>query len=180
LSLGFTGGANTSSYSNIDAAYWLNPTIEYNIYPYSESTRRELRFKYRVGYTINQYEEITVYDKTEENLLKQALDIEYELKQPWGSVELEGTASHYFHDLSKNRFDVHGNISWKIIKGLSFNVRGNYSLIHDQLSLPKGVATQEEILLHRKQLATQYNYYASMGISYTFGSIYNNIVNPRF
>jgi len=44
----------------------------------------------------------------------------------------------------------------------------------------KGGATTEEILLHRKELETQYQYYISFGLSYTFGSIYNNVVNPRF
>jgi len=180
LSIGFTGGANTSTYSNIDGAIWLNPTMEYNIFPYSESTRRELRLKYRVGYYLNRYNEMTVYDKLEEKLLKQALDIDYELKQPWGSVEVEVSASHYFHDLDLNRLDMNGYISWKIVKGFSVNMNGNYSLIHDQISLAKGEATLEEIYLHRKQLETQYNYYLSMGVSYTFGSIYNNIVNPRF
>ena len=41
-------------------------------------------------------------------------------------------------------------------------------------------ATQEEILLNRQELATDYSYWGSMGVSYTFGSIYNNILNPRF
>jgi hypothetical protein len=57
---------------------------------------------------------------------------------------------------------------------------GSISYIHDQLSLSAGGASQEEILLHRQELETQYRYWGSMGISYTFGSIYNNIVNPRF
>jgi hypothetical protein len=35
-------------------------------------------------------------------------------------------------------------------------------------------------LLRRKQLETSYNYYAYVGISYSFGSIFNNAVNPRF
>ena len=29
-------------------------------------------------------------------------------------------------------------------------------------------------------LATNYNYRFSVGVSYTFGSIYSSIVNPRF
>jgi len=53
-------------------------------------------------------------------------------------------------------------------------------MVHDQLSLVKGGATTEEILLHRKELETQYRYYVSFGLTYTFGSIYNNVVNPRF
>jgi hypothetical protein len=40
--------------------------------------------------------------------------------------------------------------------------------------------TPEDILLQIRQLETQYDYYTSVGISYKFGSIYSNIVNPRF
>jgi hypothetical protein len=29
-------------------------------------------------------------------------------------------------------------------------------------------------------LETTYNYFAMVGLSYTFGSIYTNVVNPRF
>jgi len=53
-------------------------------------------------------------------------------------------------------------------------------MIHDQLSLPKGEATLEQVLLRRTMLETNYNYYFSIGLSYTFGSIYSNVVNPRF
>ena len=53
-------------------------------------------------------------------------------------------------------------------------------MIRDQLSLPMKDATEEEILLNIRQLATQYYYFASIGLRYTFGSIYSNVVNPRF
>jgi hypothetical protein len=46
--------------------------------------------------------------------------------------------------------------------------------------LVKGEATLEEILLRRKELATEYEYSISVGLSFTFGSIYSNVVNPRF
>jgi hypothetical protein len=36
------------------------------------------------------------------------------------------------------------------------------------------------VLLNRRQQATTYRISGDIGISYTFGSIYNNIVNPRF
>lgn len=57
---------------------------------------------------------------------------------------------------------------------------GGASLIHDQLNLVKQDLTTDEILLQRKELATQYQFFTSFGFSYTFGSIYNNVVNPRF
>jgi hypothetical protein len=53
-------------------------------------------------------------------------------------------------------------------------------MIHDQLNLVKQDLTYDEILLQRKEIATQYEYFVSFGLSYTFGSIYNNVVNPRF
>jgi len=180
FSIGFRAGAFISTYSNLDQSIWVNPTLEYNIFPYQESARRELRFQYVVGWNMNEYHEMTIYDQNEEKLLKEALEIDFELHKPWGSAEFNVEGSHYFHDLSKNRLDFRGELSLKILKGFSYYINGGYSLIHDQLSLPKGEATQEEILLQAQELETLYGYWGSMGISYTFGSIYNNIVNPRF
>src|SRR3990170_985980 len=48
------------------------------------------------------------------------------------------------------------------------------------LSLPAGDRSAEEVLLLRRQLATTHRYSLGFGISYQFGSIYNNVVNPRF
>ena len=44
----------------------------------------------------------------------------------------------------------------------------------------KGNLTREEVLLRQSQLATTYRAFIYMGISYTFGSVLNNVVNPRF
>jgi len=40
-------------------------------------------------------------------------------------------------------------------------------------------ATPEEIIARQQALATHYSYFTGFGLSYTFGSIYNNVVNPR-
>ena len=37
----------------------------------------------------------------------------------------------------------------------------------------------EDILTRQRQLATSFSYFTFVGLSYTFGSIYNTIVNPR-
>ena len=52
--------------------------------------------------------------------------------------------------------------------------------IHDQIHLPREGATREEILLRQRELATDFRYWSFIGLSYTFGSIYSNVVNPRF
>ena len=53
-------------------------------------------------------------------------------------------------------------------------------LIHDQVYLPKGGATEQEILTRRRQLESAYNFFTGFGINYRFGSKINNFVNPRF
>ncbi len=103
-----------------------------------------------------------------------------ELKEKWGTISTSIEGSHYFHDFSKYHVNLYAEISLRLFKGLSFDLYGGGSRIHDQLSLPKMGASYEDILLMRKQLATSYEYYFSVGLSYTFGSIYSNVVNPRF
>jgi hypothetical protein len=102
------------------------------------------------------------------------------VKQKWGSIDINSEYSNYFFDWSKNNLSIYGNIELRIAKGLSVNFGGGASIIHDQIGLVKSGATTEEILLRRKELATQFQYYTNFGIAYTFGSIYNNVVNPRF
>jgi hypothetical protein len=179
-SAGIYSTASASTYSNLKSSFNASPAIEYNLYPYSESTHRELRFLYRVGYQYNYYDEQTVYDKIKEGLVQQGLTIDWELKEPWGSIDTRFTASNYFHDLDKNRLEFFSRIRLSLFRGFSLDVNGGYTSIHDQLSLAKGEVSTEELLLRRKQLATQYRFWSSVGFSYTFGSIYNNVVNPRF
>ena len=93
-------------------------------------------------------------------------------------MELEG--SHYFHDLSKHRVRLVGEFVLRVFRGLSLDFVGSVTRIRDQLALPMGGASAEEILLRRRELATSYRYNGSLRLSYTFGSIYSNVVNPRF
>lgn len=158
----------------------IAPAFEYNIFPYSESTRRELRLLYRVGYNGFRYREETIFNKLTENLMIEKLSVTLETTQTWGSTEFTLEGSHFFHDFSKLRLEIFSELSLRLFKGLSFRLFGRIRMIRDQLSLPKGGATTEEILLRRKEPATSYDYFASIGLSYTFGSIYSTVVNPRF
>jgi hypothetical protein len=63
---------------------------------------------------------------------------------------------------------------------MTVNLGGSYSFIHDQVSLRKGDASIEDVLLNRQELSTTFSYFTNFGVTYTFGSIYNNAVNPRF
>lgn len=179
-SAGASLNANSSTYSNIDWAVRVAPAIEYNVFPYSKSTRRQLRFLWKPGYNSYRYHEETIYDKSREGLWGENLSVAFELKEKWGTISNAFEASHYFKDLQKNRLQLYSELSLRLFKGLSLTLYGNYSRIHDQLSLPKGEATLEQVLLRRTQLVTSYSYYGSIGLSYTFGSIFSNVVNPRF
>lgn len=171
---------NSSSYDNADIFATLGPAVEYNIFPYEQSTRRELRIQYRLQYSYRQYDEITVYDKTKENLFQQSLNVTLEIKEPWGSAGMRLEGSSYLHDFSKNNLQFEAGVSVRVFKGLSFGVDGEYARVRDQLSLPKSGASKDEILLELKRLATSYDFSLNLRLSYRFGSIYNNIVNPRF
>lgn len=179
-SSGIYGSAQSSVFSNTKFAWNIAPAIEYNVFPYSESTRKEFRILYRVGYTNIQYNEITLYNKIHEHLFNENLSGTFEIKEKWGSASATLEGSNYFHDFAKNRLELHCDITFRLFEGFSLNLHGLISGIHDQLSLPKEYATEEEVLLHQRELATQYNYFASIGLRYTFGSIYSNVVNPRF
>ena len=171
---------STSTYSNLKHRVRLSPAIEYNIFPYSESTRRELRIDYglRTGYV--DYLEKTIYYKNWEYLNSHYISVTLSLKQTWGSAQTSIDASQFLHDLSKNRLQLFSYVQLRLFSGFSLNIFGNISRIHDQLGLPLAGASQEEVLLRRRELATTYSYFISFGFSYTFGSIYSNIVNPRF
>jgi hypothetical protein len=170
----------SSKYANVDLSINLAPALEYNLFPYSESTRRELRFLYRIGYFSMRYREETIYQKTYENLFQESLSVIFELKQKWGTLSMSLEGSNYFHDFSKNRLMFSGDLSLRIVKGLNFDIYGNYRRIHDQLSLPREGASLEDLLLQIRELETRYRYYISIGLSYTFGSTRSKVVNPRF
>jgi hypothetical protein len=68
----------------------------------------------------------------------------------------------------------------RLFKGFSFDFFGDYTRIRDLIGLEKGDATTEDVLLRIRQFATGYSYFVNFGISYSFGSIFNSVVNPRF
>ena len=177
---GFRGSARSSTFNNQDLVLRLAPALEFDLFPYSESTRRQLTFRYEIGYSRSNYSETTIFGKDEESLVDQSLTIAVDVKQTWGSINASVQAANYFKDFSKNRLVLFTGLDLRVFRGLSLNFFGSFSRVRDQLNLPSGGATPEEILLRLKQLQTSYRYNFSVGLSYTFGSIYNNVVNPRF
>jgi len=172
--------ASSSTYNNIKFSFSPAPAVEYNFFSYSQSTRRQLRCLYTLSFNAVTYREATLYDKTSQNLWSESLSITLDVKEKWGSVSTTLAGSHYFYDFSKYHLTLSMAINLQLFKGLSFFAAGGGSRIHDQIFLPRGEASLEEVLLQRRQLETGYSYFFSVGLSYTFGSIFTNVVNPRF
>ncbi|MCH8318033.1 MAG: hypothetical protein IIA88_05995, partial [Bacteroidetes bacterium] len=179
-SVGGFARVRSTIYENIKLDYRIAPAVEYNYFPYSESTRKQLRILYKIGYTYYYYNDTTIFNEIEEGLFHENLGVAFEIKDKWGSINISLNGFHYFHDFSLNSLWFYSNLTLRIFKGFSLRISGGYSFIHDQISLKKEEATADQIKLGLTQLPTEFRYWGNVGINYTFGSIYNNVVNPRF
>ena len=179
-SAGLKVNASSSTYYNRDLTASAGPAIEYDVWPYAESTRRLLRINYSFTPEYNRWDTLTVYHRTVETHAKHSLEVALTSVQRWGTLSLDLSGSQYLHDLRLWDYGVFGGFNLNLVRGLSFGGYVSYSRIHDQLYLPASSATQQQILTRQIQLPTNYSYSTYFGLSYTFGSIFNNIVNPRF
>jgi hypothetical protein len=179
-SAGLNWKLGSSTRENYQFATEFLPSVEYDIYPYSESTHRQLRILYSLGFQYNNYFDSTIYNKTKEDLYKQVVNIAFQVQKKWGSINLSLLGSNYLHDFSKNRLELMAEVSLRIFKGLSLRIDGGVAYINDQLNLRKGDVSEAERLLKLTELATNYRFEGGIELTYTFGSIYNNVVNPRF
>ncbi|MCU0455551.1 MAG: hypothetical protein MUE74_04540 [Bacteroidales bacterium] len=179
-SVGGSTSIGASLFRNEGFSFSLMPAIEYDVYPYSESTRHQLRILYSAGYAYVDYNSLTLYDKMWEHLWSHSLSASYAVVQKWGNINIVAEYRNYLHDWSKNNLSLTAYLDLRIAKGLTLSFVGNGSMVHDQLGLVKEDIPIDQILLQRKEMATQFEYFTSFGFTYTFGSIYNNVVNPRF
>lgn len=179
-SAGIFSAYSSENYRNILNGLRFNIGAEYNIFPWDISNRKVFTLRYTAGLRHYDYNEITIYDKLSETLVYESMSLNLELVQPWGEVEMRLEGQHYFHDFSKNRLTLESDISVRLAKQLSVYFAIESEIIHDQLYLPKGDASLEDVLLRRRKLATTYEINGEIGIRFTFGSIYNNVVNERF
>ncbi|HEU4630874.1 MAG TPA: hypothetical protein VFS08_14080 [Gemmatimonadaceae bacterium] len=171
---------SSSTFRNTELAVRAAPAVEYSVWPYEVATRRQLTLQYSVGVSSFRYREETIFDRLRETRPTQSFVVGYDVRQPWGSADAELEAAAFLDDLTQNRLEFDAGLDVRLVRGLTLRVGGNASLIRDQLSIVKRDATPEEILLQRRALRTDYRYSAYVGLSYTFGSIFNSVVNPRF
>ena len=179
-SVGARGDIESSTFENTKLSISGAPAIEYNLFPYSEYTRRQLRALYSIGVSRFTYYETTLFGETGETLPQHELSATFEQRERWGSLEARVEWSQYLRDLSKSRLEADGELAVRLARGLSVAAEINASRIRDQLSIPARGATEEEVLLRLRRLQSGYEYSFGVSLTYTFGSIFSSVVNPRF
>ena len=178
--IGAEAAASSSTFQNTELALRAAPAIEYSLWPYSEASSRQLTFQYSVGVSAFEYKEETIYSKFRETRPTQSFVVGYDVTQPWGDGQATLESSGFLDDFKQYRLEFDGDIEIRLFRGFQLEIGGSAALIRDQLALVKREATPEEVLLRLRQLRTDYQYDLSIGLSYTFGSIFNSVVNPRF
>lgn len=178
-STGIFTGARHDTFTNLDFRYYVEAALEYNIFPYREVLRREITLAYKIGYLHNDYIEPTIFAKTKEGIFSHSLNVQVRYRQPWGNISARLLGSTFLSDFSKNRVQLNSSLSIRVFKGLSVRFSGRFEIIRDQINLPGGDASIEDVLLQQKQIATDFELGFDVGLSYTFGSAFNSVINTR-
>lgn len=179
LSIGALANVGYDEFNNTKVVFRAAPVIEYNIFPWSQATSRQLAISYGIGPRFFRWRQPTIFDKTAEWRIQQELVVGSDIRQSWGSVNLSMRYASFLPEATKWNLGVNGETNLNLFRGLSLNIGGGASLIRDQIFLAKRGQTPEEILTQQRALASNYNVFVFTGLSYTFGSIYNSVVNPR-
>jgi hypothetical protein len=172
---------------NQEFRWEVTPGFEYSFFPYEEATRKALTFSYRIGPAYRRYIEETLYGANSETRWEQSAEIDLSARQPWGETGASISASNFLFMPDAQEYDgglysinLRGDIDFRIVRGFSIRLDGNVGWVQDQIYLSAGGITDEEALLRLQQLETDFEYGVSLGFSFQFGSIFNNVVNNRF
>ena len=179
FSTGIFGSYLNDTFRNYKSFLNFSPALEYNFIPYSEVLTREITLAYKVGYNFYKYFEETIYGFLDQKMFNQSLTLNLRYREKWGSIYSYIVASQFLDQHNQNRLTLNNYINLRIVRGLSLRISGNFQLIRDQINLPQGEASIEDLLLRQRQISTNFQNRISLGLSYTFGSIFNNIVNTR-
>ncbi len=178
-SVGSRANIGLSEFNNQDAFAQLDLSAEYNLFPWQEATSRQLIALVSVGSRSYDYREITLFDRRSETRPVAQAAIAGESRMPWGTLDGSLRYRQFLHDVSRYNLSFFMRSEFRITRGLSVEFRAEAAKVQDQLNLPRGGASDDEVLTRQRALATAYRLSGSVGLSFTFGSIYNTIVNPR-
>jgi len=110
---------------------------------------------------------------------RQALEVSAGFEQPWGEIDASLEWSNYMDDFAQHRLDFFSRLEIRLFRGLSLDLEGSAARVKNQIFVAREDIPDEDVLLERRQLGTDFEYAFDIGFSYTFGSVFNNAVNPR-
>ena len=171
--------ARESVFFNLEPSYRAAAAIEYNLFPYIEQAKRQMTFTYFVGMSALNYREETILGELSETRPDHGLVASYDTLRPWGESGVDIELGHYLDDFDQNRVELRGSLDYRIVRGLTLNVSGEWSLVQDQIYLPGAGQSDEEVLVGASALQTDERYRLRVGLNFTFGSIYNSVLNGR-
>ncbi len=169
-----------STFSNYKLRAELSAGIEYNIYPYKEVNNNLFTIAYVLAAKEQRYYDTSIYDKLRDRVYTQSIRLNMTKNQKWGNLSVGLFGEHFLQNWDFFNLGINAFTNVRITGGLSFFVSAFGGITRDQIFLPKGGASPQEVLARQRQLASGYSYFTSFGINYRFGSKLNNFVNPRF
>lgn len=179
-SVGIDVGGNNSIRNNQRARLRVAPAVEYNYYPYEQANRRQFIAHWAAGVEYSDYYEETIYEVTRETLPQHRMGVQYRAREQWGNAGVGFETAQYLHDMGLYSFGFQGDLSYRITRGLELNLSGGASFVKDNIHTPATEIDPEDIISGRQALPSSYEYEASLGFNYRFGSSFANVVNNRF
>jgi len=178
-SVGSRARVGLNEFQNQDAYANLDLSAEYNLFPWREATSRQFVGIVSLGGQYNDYRQVTIFDQTSETRPTARFVIAGESRQAWGQIDAALRYTQFLHDMARYNLTFNGRSTLRLSRGLSLEFSAEAAKVQDQLFLPRGDASDDEVLTRQRALATAYRLRGSVGLSFTFGSIYNTFVNPR-
>ena len=136
---------------------------------------------YTAGYNAFRYIEPTIFERMEEHRTNHAVQSSFLVNEPWGESEVTLEFSQFLDQPDQRRLVLYGELDIRLFRGFFLRFDADSSLIRDQIYLPppRRPPTPRSWCASR-QLATDYEWQFRIGFTYSFGSIFNNVVNSRF
>lgn len=168
-----------NTYYNQKFTFSGNLAAEFNIFPWDISEKKILSMAYAVGFASMNFYELTVRNKMSETLPVHKLNIRAKAVQPWGEITTTVVASQYLTDLSLYRLSLNSVFSFRITKGISFDFSFIVNEVHDEIYTSARRYSIEDVILGNIDLPSTIEISSTVGLTFRFGSIYNNVVNNR-
>jgi hypothetical protein len=180
MGVGAELSADNSTQLNRELRVGFGTGVEYNLFPWSQSNRRQLSARYVIGMQRVQYQDTTIFDVLEETVYQHEVNLGYESREPWGNANIRAGSSQYLDRTDAWSFGFGGFVSYRLFRGLRITLNGEYRKVEDQIYLSREELSDEDIFLGRRDLPTESEIEFRVGLRYEFGSIFNNVVNERF